>query len=252
MRIARKLKKKYPSTESTEMEAVKSKQEIDRAKTFPSNCIRKIAELIPDTHIVEPTLFSTGMFDTAGDGVIICPSPIGQHLSRIVIQADPGENYNFDKAKEHLARARKNRVANFGLYISNLNDPLPGLGKVFVRSANDIFVNWFPENPEADQMLHAAVSLGLALNTQSLISTREVALDLHEFNLTISSFESEMQNFVELADQIKIIDRTTSDMKKTLDKIATNVRAETLKMHEYLRIFYKISGKFKSELSSKV
>ena len=77
-------------------------------------------------------------------------------------------------------------------------------------------------------------------------------LDLHEFDLTISSIESEFRNFQELVDHIGAIDRTTMDMKKTLDKIAANLRKESLKMHEYLWIFLKISGKSKAELESQV
>ena len=80
---------------------------MDWTVGFADSCIRKISELIPDTCIVEPTQFTTGVFDKAGDGLIICPSPIGQNLSRIVIQTDPGKNYNFDKAKEYLVALKK-------------------------------------------------------------------------------------------------------------------------------------------------
>ncbi|MCA9646489.1 MAG: hypothetical protein KC492_37645, partial [Myxococcales bacterium] len=81
--------------------------------------------------------------------------------SRIVVEAKGDKQYSAAKAKEELETARKNRTADFGVFVFSPR-MAHVLARPLVRYRNDVLVVWDPEDAGTDAYLTAALEIARA------------------------------------------------------------------------------------------
>lgn len=115
-------------------------------------------------HIFEATGDFPGLIKNCkvGDAVITLSPEHFAAGANIVVEAKQSKSYSIKKALDEIAIGRKNRNADFGIFVLSKSSA-PSTWPIFQRYQDDLMVIWDAEHPSSDIYLEAAISVAVAL-----------------------------------------------------------------------------------------
>ena len=182
--------------------------------------------------IAIPTGHATGLIKNCkvGDCVIELGPDSAAPGSKIVIEAKEEAGVTLAKAREEIEIARKNRGADWGLFVFSSKTAPTGL-EPFHRYGNDLVVVWDAEDSANDVFLKAGVITARALCFRAERRTESAKVDFDAIERAILEIEKRAGNLDDVrksADTIKsasekILERVRID-REALDKQVTQLR----------------------------
>ena len=169
--------------------------------------------------VATPTGNLTGLIKNSrvGDCVIELGPDSAAPLHKIVVEAKEVENYSLAKAREEIETARKNRGADWGVFVFS-KKTAPANLEPFSRYGSDFVVVWDVEDQSTDVFLKAGIIAARAL-----------------------CFRAERRSVTEQVD-FEIIDKAILDIEKrtnNLDEVrksAETIQSASAKILERVRI----------------
>lgn len=142
--------------------------------------------------------------------------------ARIVIEAKQEANYGFDKAREEIEGARKNRGAGIGLFVYSARvapERLDGLH----RAGQDIYVVWDAEDPSTDVNLRAALTLAKALSTRQALESEQSAIDLEAMDKAIREIQRNAEKLAQIRKSSETIKSSADTILKQSELMSTGL-----------------------------
>lgn len=170
--------------------------------------------------IAEATGNTTGTIRSSkvGDATLKLGPDSAAAGSTIVFEMKEDASYTNRKALEEMEVARKNRAADFGVFIfSRLTAP-EGL-KPLARYRNDLVVIWDAEDPSTDPYLLAAIEISRACVAEFYRAKENEEIDYDAIDRTINSIEKH-------ASKLEDVRKWTETIKSSSDKILDRVRID--------------------------
>ncbi len=197
----------------------------------------------PRGETVEGTGSCVGLIKNCkiGDVVVELGCDSAAAGARIVIEAKEDASYTLTKARQEIEQARKNRSAQFGVFVFSQRTA-PAHCDVFRRHGNDLLVVWDAEDPTTDANLRAALEVARALSIRARQAT-EKTLDFTTIDKTILDIEKRVQNL----DDIR---RSTETIRNANEKIFDRVRIDGEALNKQLAILRECLGDLKQHLGS--
>jgi hypothetical protein len=182
--------------------------------------------------VAAPIGNTTGMIKNCkvGDCIVELGPDSAAPGSKIVIEAKEESGVTLAAARQEIETARKNRGADWGLFVFSRKTAPAGLDP-FQRYGNDFVVIWDAENPASDVFLKAGVIAARALCFRAQRNTAAAVADFDAIERAILDIEKRAGNLDEVrkfAEQIqssstKILDRVRID-REALEKQVTQLR----------------------------
>jgi hypothetical protein len=182
--------------------------------------------------IAIPTGHATGLIKNCkvGDCVIELGPDSAAPGSKIVIEAKEEAGVTLARAREEIETARKNRGADWGLFVFSRKTAPTGL-EPFQRYGNDLVVVWDAEDPANDVFLKAGVIAARALCFRAERHTESARVDFDAIERAILEIEKRAGNLDEVrksaetiqSSSAKILERVRID-REALDKQVTQLR----------------------------
>jgi hypothetical protein len=170
--------------------------------------------------IAVPTAQTTGLIKNCkvGDCVIELGPDSAAPGAKIVIEAKEELGYSLARAREELETARKNRGAEWGLFVFSKKTAPNGL-ESFQRYGNDIVVVWDAEDIYSDVNLRAGILAGRALCVRTSRQSAAQQVDFEAIDKAIHEIERRAGNLDEVrksaetiqSSSVKILDRVRID-----------------------------------------
>jgi hypothetical protein len=123
--------------------------------------------------------------------------------SRIIIEAKNEVGYEEFKARKEIEKARKNRGAEFGVFVYSART-FPEGNEAISRIGNDIFTYWDEADTNSDIIIKAAIMIARALCTMSEGSQRD-DIEYDEINRSVRDIEKQINNMVDISKSAKTI-----------------------------------------------
>ncbi len=136
----------------------------------------------------------------------------------IVFEAKEALGYSVPKAIDELEQAKKNRGADFGVFIWSRATAPEDL-KPLARYRNDLIVVWDAQDPSTDSYLLAAIEIARACVTEFHRGTETEEIDFDAIDKAINSIEKHAENL----DQIS---KWTGTIHSSSEKILERVRKD--------------------------
>ncbi len=188
----------------------------------------------------EDTSASTGLVKNrkVGDAVVELGPEHKAAGARIVVEAKEEAGYTLARAREEIDLARKNRGAEFGVFVLSARSAPEGWAS-FQRHGPDAFVVWDAEDPVSDVFLEAALGVARTLCTRSRLG-RESEVDFPAFERAIRDVEKQVEGLdtiksatdqierqnERIKDRVRIVRRNLQRAVETLDVSNEAVRRE--------------------------
>jgi hypothetical protein len=176
--------------------------------------------------VATPTGRNTGLIKNCrvGDCMIELGPDSAAPGARIAVEAKEKEGYTLALAREEVETARKNRGAEWGLFVFSKKTAPAGL-EPFARYGNDFIVVWDVEDPASDVFLKAGVIAARALCFRAERQSAAQHCDFEAIDKAILEIEKRAANLDDIrksAETIqssgsKILDRVRID-REALDK----------------------------------
>jgi hypothetical protein len=166
--------------------------------------------------ILSPTGARVGAIKNCkiGDFVIELSQDCQAAGARIVVEAKEDAAYNVSKALAEIQAARKNREAQFGIFVLSARCA-PTDMEPFARYGDDILVVWNPDDPTSDVYMQAALTTARALCVRSTESAANEA-DFQAINRAILEIEKRAAS---LDDIRKSAETIQSASQRILDRV---------------------------------
>jgi hypothetical protein len=169
----------------------------------------------------------------AGDCVIELGPDSAAPGARIAVEAKEKAGYSLANAREEIETARKNRDADWGIFVFSKKSA-PAALEPFQRFGNDFVVIWDAEDPSQDVFLKAGVIAARALCFRAERQTAAQKVDFEAIDKAILEIERRAQNLDEVrkaaetiqASSAKILDRIRID-RDVLEKQVATLRDRT-------------------------
>lgn len=182
--------------------------------------------------IATPTGHTTGQIKNCkvGDCVIELGPDSAAPGAKIVIEAKEEGRYTLAFAREEIETARKNRSADWGLFVFSKKTAPAGL-EPFQRYGNDLIVVWDAEDLTTDVFLKAGVIAARALCFRAQRQTAAQKVDFDVIDRAINEIEKRAGNLDDVrksaetiqSSATKILDRTRKD-REALEKQVSTLR----------------------------
>ena len=159
-----------------------------------------------------------------GDVVIELGPESAAAEARIVIEAKEKQSYALPKAREELELARKNRAAQYGIFVYSQDVAPPDI-RPLTRYGHDIVVVWDARDAASDVVFLAALEVARALSVRRQPTEPSLAVDFESIDQSILDIEKRAGNLDDVrksAETIhsaaeRIIERSRID-KRELEK----------------------------------
>ena len=190
------------------------------------------AECQPRGEIVENTTGKVGLIRNCkvGDVVVELGCDSAAAGARIVIEAKEDGSYTLPKAREEIDQARKNRDAQFGVFVFSMRSA-PAHCEALCRSGNDLFVVWDAEDVTTDGNLKAALEIARALCVRQRQAKEQQSVDFSIIDRAILEIEKRVGRLDQIRTSAQTIENSS---KKILDQVEKD-RTSLDKQVEILR-----------------
>ncbi|WP_041068198.1 hypothetical protein [Thiolapillus brandeum] len=145
--------------------------------------------------------------------------------SRIVIEAKDSGGYDLARAREEIELARKNRLAEIGIFVFSRRTAPEGL-ETLSRYGNDIFTLWDLDDASTDLFLQASVSVARALCSRSRAERADQRVDFEQMDRSIRDIEKQVKGLAEIT---RLGETIRNNSGKILDRariISNNLMAQ--------------------------
>jgi hypothetical protein len=184
------------------------------------------AECQPRGEVIDNTTGRVGLIRNCkiGDAVVELGCDSAAAGAKIVIEAKEDAKYTLAKAREEIEQARKNRNAQYGIFVFS-HRTAPQRCEPLKRIGNDLFVLWNAEELATDFNLRAALEIARALCIRNQQAKQKQTVDFTVIDRSILEIEKRVKNLdivAKSAESIKtasndILDRVRID-REALDK----------------------------------
>jgi hypothetical protein len=182
--------------------------------------------------IASPTGHNTGNIKNCkiGDCVVELGPDSAAPGARIAVEAKEEAGFSLVRAREEVETARKNRGADWGLFVFSKRVAPAGL-EPFQRYGNDMIVVWDAEDPNTDVFLKAGIIAARALCFRTSRQSAAQQVDIQAIENAILEIERRAGNLDEVrksaetiqSSSAKILDRVRID-REALEKQVTILR----------------------------
>lgn len=156
-----------------------------------------------------------------GDAVVELGPDSPAPGARIVFEAKDDKGYTQAKALEELDVAKKNRRADFGVFVFGRNSAPAGV-RPLARFRDDVIVVWDAEDPATDPYLLAALEIARACLIEFHRGTEIEAVDWNAIDKAINEIEKRAQKLDEIRKPAETI---RSSSEKILTQVANGKAA---------------------------
>jgi hypothetical protein len=182
--------------------------------------------------VASPTGHATGLIKNCkvGDCVIELGPDSAAPGAKIVIEAKEEIGYSLVRSREEVETARKNRGADWGLFVFSKKTAPAGL-EPFARYGSDFIVVWDAEDPASDVFLKAGLIAARALCFRNERQSAAQQVDFEVIDKAILEIEKRAGN---LDDVRKSAETIKSSSEKILERVrkdreALEKQVETLR-----------------------
>jgi len=202
------------------------------------------AECQPKGELVENTTGRVGLIRNCkvGDAVVELGCDSAAAGAKIVIEAKEDASYNLAKAREEIEQGRKNRDAQFGIFVFSQHTA-PAHCESLRRIGSDIFVVWDAENLATDSNLKAALEIARALCVRSRQAREQQTVDFAVIDKSILEIEKRVTNL----DEIR---KSADTIQSSSTKILERVRIDREALDKQLEILRECMGDLKESLGA--
>jgi hypothetical protein len=165
--------------------------------------------------IATPTGKLKGLKGKVGDCLIELGPDSAAPGARIVVEAKEEEKYTLQKAVAEAEEARKNRDAQWSIFVFSKKNAPAGLD-VFQRRGKDFFVIWNAEDPTTDVYLRAAIAATRALCIDAQRQSAASQADFECIDKAILEIEDRARNLDEIR---KSAEKIQSSSAAILDRV---------------------------------
>jgi hypothetical protein len=193
--------------------------------------------------VATPTGNSTGLIKNCkvGDCVVELGPDSAAPGSKIVIEAKEEGGVTLAAARQEIETARKNRGADWGLFVFSRKTAPAGL-EPFQRYGNDFVIIWDAENPSTDVFLKAGLIAARALCFRAQRNTAAAVADFDAIERAVLEIEKRAGNLDDVrksADTIKsasekILERVRID-REALEKQVTQLREKVGELRDAMQ-----------------
>jgi hypothetical protein len=179
-----------------------------------------------------PTGHATGLIKNCkvGDCVVELGPDSAAPGSKIVVEAKDETGVTLARARDEIETARKNRGADWGLFVFSRKTAPAGL-EPFQRYGNDLVVVWDAEDPASDVFLKAGVIAARALCFRAERRSDAAKADFEAIERAVLEIEKRAGNLDEVrksaetiqAASAKILERVRID-REALDRQVSQLR----------------------------
>lgn len=214
--------------------------------TFEDALIEFLAtDCQPRGEIIENTTGKVGMIRNCkvGDVVLELGCDSAAAGARVVIEAKEDGSYNLAKAREEIEQARKNRDAQFGVFVFSKRTA-PAHSDSLCRIGNDLFVVWDAEDLATDGNIKAALEIARALCVRQRQAKEQQSVDFSIIDRAILEIEKRVGHL----DQIRTSAQTIENSSK---KILDQVEKDRKSLDKQLEILRECVGDLKNSLGTR-
>lgn len=167
--------------------------------------------------VATPTGHTTGLIKNCkiGDCVIELGPDSAAPGAKIAVEAKEEAVYSLARAREEAETARKNRGADWGLFVFSKRTAPPGL-EPFARYGSDFVVIWDAEDPTTDVFLKAGIIAARALCFRTERQSAAQQVDFEVIDKAILEIEKRAGN---LDDVRKSAETIQSSSNKILERV---------------------------------
>lgn len=216
---------------------VTTRQEIEQStrhgKVFEDAMFEFVArEAQHAGDVASPTGSTTGLIKNCkvGDCVVELGPDSAAPGSKIVIEAKEENGVTLSAARQEIEQARKNRGADWGLFVFSKKTAPAGL-EPFQRYGSDFVVIWDAEEPASDVFLKAGLIAARALCFRAQRNTAAAVADFDAIDRAVLEIEKRARNLDEVGKSAgtiksaseKILERVRID-REALEKQVTQLR----------------------------
>jgi hypothetical protein len=174
-------------------------------------------ETQPAGDIAISTAHTTGLIKNCkvGDCVIELGPDSAAPGAKIVVEAKEEIGYSLARAREEIEQARKNRGAQWGLFVFSKKTAPPGIDS-FQRYGNDFFVVWDAEDCLSDVFVKAGILSCRSLCVKGARQSAAQQVDFDAIERAICEIEKRAANLDEVG---KFAETIKSSSNKILDRV---------------------------------
>jgi len=191
-----------------------------------------------------PTGHATGLIKNCkvGDCVIELGPDSAAPGSKIVIEAKEEAGVTLARAREEIETARKNRGADWGLFVYSQKIAPSGL-EPFQRYGHDLIVVWDAEDPSTDVFLKAGVIAARALCFRAERHTAAAQVDFEAIERAILEIEKRAGNLDEVRKSAETIQSSSS-------RILERVRIDREGLEKQVTLLREKVGELRNSISA--
>jgi len=182
--------------------------------------------------VATPTGSLTGLIKNSrvGDCVIELGPDSAAPGSKIVVEAKEKDGYSLASAREEIETARKNRGADWGVFVFS-KKTAPANLEPFSRYGNDFFVVWDVEDPTSDVFLKAGVIAARALCFRAERQSAAQQVDFEVIDKAILDIEKRAGNLDEVRKSAETIQSSSGKIleRVRIDREALEKQIEILR-----------------------
>jgi len=145
----------------------------------------------------------------------------------IVLEAKSDRSYTLEKAREEMARCKRNRDASAGIFVFD-KSIAPKEISLFHREGSDIYTVWHPDNEVMNAYVEASISVVVALLTlgEKTLTDGSAQADITAIQKVIAGIESHLQDLSEMGKQVKTIRGSADKLDATIHKLSQQLNQE--------------------------
>jgi hypothetical protein len=170
--------------------------------------------------VLDATGATTGAIPNCkvGDYVVELGPDTAAPGARIVVEAKDDKGYSLAAARGELDQARKNRRADFGVFVMATGSARGDFPR-FRRYGADLVVQWDAEDPTTDPYLMAAIEVARACVIDLRRERASDAVDIEAIDKAINAIEKQ-------CDGLDQVEKPAQTIKSSADKILERVRID--------------------------
>ncbi len=178
---------------------------------------------------------STGLIKNCkvGDCVVELGPECMASGAKIVVEAKEKAGVGLSAARVEIEQARKNRAAQFGLFVYSQKTAPPELDP-FARLGDDVFVVWDPEDPLTDVYLKAGLVTARALCIRTGEQRESHDADFEAIDKAILEIEKRSERLEEIATWTGNIRRDAEKIEDRVNKSRRSLERQIENLREHL------------------
>lgn len=155
-----------------------------------------------------------------GDSVVTVSPESAAAGARIVVEFKQDQTYTIKSSLEEIEQARKNRLAEVGIFVHSKRTAPPNLDPIF-RVGKDILVVWDAEDEGNDIVLLSALSIAKAISVRAREAS-ELPVDIDVMEESIRQIEKQVTRL----DEIRTKSTTIRSGADSIIEIANRMQAD--------------------------